>query len=120
MIRQLLKSKIHGAIVTESNVNYKGSITIDEKLMVEADIVEWEKVLIANLNNGSRVETYAISGKWGSGVICTNGAAALHAKTGDKILIMSFCGLNEKEVKGHRPRMIMVDSQNRPLALAAV
>ncbi len=120
MIRQLLKSKIHGATVTESNINYMGSIIIDEKLMAEADLVEWEKVLIANLTNGSRLETYVIPGKWGSGAICTNGGAALHAKTGDKILIMSFCGLNEKEVKGHRPRVIVVDHQNRPLALTTV
>jgi len=120
MIRELLKSKIHGATITEANVNYMGSLTIDEKLMAEADIVEWEKVLIANLNNGYRLETYVIPGKPDSGVICANGGAALHMKVGDKVLIMSFCSLNEKEVKQHRPRVIVVDGQNRPLALATV
>ena len=120
MNRQLLKSKIHGATITEANVNYMGSITIDEKLMAEADIIEWEKVLIANLNNGARVETYVILGKPGSGVVCANGGAALHMKVGDKVLIMSFCSLNEKEVKQHRPRVVMVDAHNRPLALATV
>ncbi|OGW76567.1 MAG: aspartate 1-decarboxylase [Omnitrophica bacterium RIFCSPHIGHO2_02_FULL_49_9] len=113
MIRQLLKSKIHRATVTEANVDYEGSITIDEKLMDAAKLVEWEKVLIANLSNGSRVESYAIAGAWGSGVICANGGAAIHNKVGDTILIMSFCGVEEKEIKRHRPRVVKVDRQNR-------
>ncbi|MBI4358855.1 MAG: aspartate 1-decarboxylase [Candidatus Omnitrophica bacterium] len=113
MIRQMLKSKIHRATITESNVNYEGSITIDEKLMVEANILDHEKVLIANLNNGSRVESYAITGKWGSGVVCANGGAALHNQVGDKVLIMSFCALTDREVKKHRPRIVKVDEKNR-------
>jgi len=115
MIRQLLKSKIHGAVITEANVHYKGSITIDGELMAKANMVEWEKVLIANLNNGSRVESYVIPGKWGSGVIGANGGVALHAKVGDKVLIMSFCGLDEREIKRHRPQILTVDGQNRPI-----
>ena len=113
MIRQMLKSKIHRATVTESNVNYEGSITIDEKLMAEANILDNEKVLIANLTNGSRVESYAIIGKWGSGVVCANGGAALHNRVGDKVLIMSFCALDDREAKQHRPKIVKVDEKNR-------
>lgn len=116
MIRQMLKSKIHRATVTESNVNYEGSITIDEKLMAEANILDNEKVLIANLVNGSRVESYAIAGKWGSGVICANGGAALHNRVGDKVLIMSFCALPDREAKRHRPKIVKVDEKNRIIA----
>src|SRR3989338_60568 len=115
MIRQMLKSKIHRATVTDANVDYEGSITIDEKLMEEADILDHEKVLIANVTNGSRVESYAITGKWGSGVICANVGAALHNRVGDKVLIMSFCALTEREVKRHRPKIVKVDDKNRPI-----
>ena len=114
MIRQMLKSKIHRATITESNVDYMGSITLDEQLMDAANIVEYEKVLVANLSNGSRVETYVIPGKWGSGVVCTNGGAALHNRVGDKVLIMSFCALEDREVKKHRARIVFVDDKNRP------
>lgn len=115
MIRQMLKSKIHRATITDANVDYEGSITIDEKLMVEANILDHEKVLIANLNNGSRVESYAIMGKWGSGIVCANGGAALHNKAGDKVLIMSFCALTDREAKRFKPKIIFVDSENRPV-----
>jgi len=111
----MLKSKIHRATVTDANVDYEGSVTIDESLMVAADIIEYEKVLLANITNGSRLETYAITGKWGSGVICANGAAALHNKVGDKVLIMSFCSLPEKDAKRLRPKVVLVDKQNKPL-----
>lgn len=113
MIRQMLKSKIHRATVTDANVDYEGSITIDEQLMDAANILEHEKVLIANITRGSRIESYAISGKWGSGVICANGGAALHNKVGDLVLIMSFCALNDKEAKRHNPKVIKVDEKNR-------
>ena len=116
MIRQMLKSKIHGATITESNVQYEGSITIDEKLMASAGILDNEKVLIANLNNGSRVESYAISGKWGSGIVCANGGAALHNRVGDKVLVMSFCALSDREAKRHRPKIVKVDDRNRPIS----
>lgn len=115
MIRQMLKSKIHRATVTDANVDYEGSVTIDEQLMDEANLIEYEKVLLANITNGSRLETYVITGKRGSGIICANGAAALHNKVGDKILIMSFCSLPERDAKRHRPRLINVDAQNRPV-----
>ena len=116
MILEMLKSKIHRATVTEANVDYEGSITIDEQLMDAVGIIEYEKVLIANITNGSRLETYAIRGKWGSGVICANGGAALHNKVGDKVLIMSFCSLPEKDAKKHRLKVINVDDQNRILS----
>lgn len=116
MLRQLLKSKIHRATVTEANVNYEGSVTVDEILMEAADIVENEKVLIANITTGARLESYAIRGKRGSGVICANGGAALHCKVGDIVLIMSFCALDEREVQNHRPKVIKVDGRNRPIA----
>lgn len=115
MIRQMLKSKIHRATVTDANVDYPGSVTIDEQLMVEANIIEFEKVLLANVTNGARLETYAITGKWGSGVICANGAAAFHNKIGDKILIMSFCGLSDREAKRHKPKIVYVDVNNRQI-----
>ncbi len=116
MLRQLLKSKIHRATVTEANVNYEGSITVDEVLLEAADIIENEKVLIANITTGARLESYAIKGKRGSGVICANGGAALHCKVSDIVLIMSFCALNEREVQNHRPKVIKVDGRNRPIA----
>ena len=116
MIRQMLKSKIHRATITEANVHYEGSITIDEQLMAEADILDHEKVLIANLTNGSRVESYAIVGKWGSGIVCANGGAALHNRVGDIVLIMSFGALNDREAKRHRPKVIKVDGQNHMIS----
>ena len=115
MIRQMLKFKIHHATVTDAHVDYEGSITIDEKLMDEANILENEKVLVANLSNGSRVETYAIAGKWGSGLVCANGGTALHNKVGDKVLIMSFCALDDRKAKKHRPQIVRVDGKNRPI-----
>lgn len=113
MFREILKSKIHGATVTESSVDYFGSITIDETLMKAANLVEYEKVLIGNLTNGNRVETYVIRGKKDSDVIGMNGAAAHLCKVGDKVLIMSFALLDEKELKKHKPKIILLDNRNR-------
>ena len=119
MFRQMLKSKIHRVTVTDANVNYEGSVAIDVDLMDAADILMNEKVLIANLNNGSRVESYAIPGDRGSGAICLNGGAAKHGAKGDLLIIMSFCALDENEVKTHSPKVIRVDSKNRILEHAA-
>ena len=91
MLRVMCKSKIHAATVTEANLNYTGSITIDRKLMDEVDIFPYERVQIVNLNNGSRVETYTLAGKPGSGTICMNGAAARWAHKGDIVIIISYC-----------------------------
>ncbi|MBI3253079.1 MAG: aspartate 1-decarboxylase [Candidatus Omnitrophica bacterium] len=113
MIRVLMKSKIHGATVTEANLRYTGSITIDKNLLRASDIRPFERVQIVNLHNGSRVETYVLEGQAGSGTICMNGAAARWAEVGDKVIIISYALLTEKEVKRHTPRVIFVDEKNR-------
>ena len=114
MIRQLLKSKIHRATITEANVDYVGSITIDADLMERADIVPYEKVLVADIDNGARLETYAIEGRRGSGDVCMNGAAALLMNEGDKVIVMSFADYDEDEVQQHRPRVVFVDERTQP------
>ena len=113
MLRTILKSKIHRAKVTEANLYYEGSITIDELLMKAADIAEYEKVEVFNLNNGHRLETYAIQGKPGSGVICLNGPAARGACVGDEIVIVCYIQADLEEIKGLRPKVIKVDAGNR-------
>jgi len=113
MNRTVLKSKIHRAHVTEANLYYEGSITIDKKLMQEADILEYEKVEVFNLNNGHRLETYAIGGKAGSGVICLNGPAARGACVGDEVIIVSYALLEGKEAGKLKPRIIKVNARNR-------
>lgn len=113
MQRQALGGKIHGAIVTECRLDYHGSLTIDENLMDAANILPGEKVLIANMSNGARLESYAMVGPRGSGVICLNGAAAWHGKVGDKIIIMTFLVLDEKEVRSYQPKVVHVDSSNK-------
>ena len=117
MYRQILKAKIHRVTVTDACVDYEGSISIDEELLRAADIVPWEKVLIANLNNGSRIESYAISGEAGSGIICMNGGAAKYAQRGDLVIIMSFAVMTDEEIERHQPKIIYVDKQNRILSL---
>lgn len=113
MLRTILKSKIHRARVTEADLYYEGSITIDEKLMKAADIIEGEKVEVLNLNNGHRLETYAIVGKAGSGVVCLNGPAARGCCIGDEIIILSYSLVDDKEAKNIKPKIIKVDEQNR-------
>jgi aspartate 1-decarboxylase len=115
MFRELCKSKIQSATVTETNLYYQGSITIDSTLMEAADIVEYEKVQILNLNNGQRIETYVIEGENGSGVICLNGAAARHAHPGDKVIIISYCLIEEGKVRNWKPKIVVVDDLNKPL-----
>lgn len=115
MYREMLKSKIHRATITGADVDYEGSIMIDEDLMKQVDLLHGEKVLIANLNNGARVETYVIKGKAGSGVIAVNGSAALLNKVGEKVIIMNFCMLDEREVVKHTPKIVVVDVKNRPV-----
>ena len=108
----MLKSKIHRAIVTEAKLNYVGSITIDEKLMEASNIMEYEKVQVVDVDNGNRLETYVISGKPGSGVICLNGAAARFVQPGDKVIIMAYCDMTPEEAKSHKPTVIFVDENN--------
>ena len=119
MQRQILGGKIHRATVTEANVDYHGSITIDAKLLAAADIIPGEKVLIANLTNGARLESYAVSGAPDSGEICLNGGAAKHGKPGDIVIIMSFLVLSDEEAKKYKPKVIFVDSKNRIMEKAA-
>ncbi len=113
MRRQMLHGKIHRATVTDAHVDYQGSITIDSDLLKAADILPGEKVLVTNLANGARIETYTLVGKAGGGEICLNGGAALHGKKGDLVIIMTFAVLDEKELETHKPRVIHVDAKNR-------
>ena len=113
MIRVLMKSKIHGATVTEANLRYTGSITIDKNLLKKSDICPFERVQIVNLHNGSRVETYVLEGPAGSGTICMNGAAARWAEVGDKVIIISYSLLTEREMRKHRPKVVFVDERNK-------
>jgi len=106
----MLKSKIHRAHVTETNINYEGSITIDKKLMEEADILPSEQVQVLNLNNGARFDTYTIEGK--KGEICLNGAAARLAINGDIVIILSYCQVNDDEARNLIPRLVYVDDNN--------
>lgn len=109
----MLKSKIHRATVTEARVDYVGSITIDEDLLDEAGILEYEKVQVVDVNNGSRFETYTIKGERGSGIICLNGAAALCSSVGNKVIIMSYADMTPEEAKANKPTVIFVGDENQ-------
>ncbi|MCK5268442.1 MAG: aspartate 1-decarboxylase [Spirochaetes bacterium] len=113
MMRQMLNSKIHRATVTGSDLNYVGSITIDEALMEAVDVVENQKVQIVNINNGSRFETYVIKGERDSGTICINGAAARLVHKGDLVIIIAYILVDQKELDGFSPKVVNVDEQNR-------
>lgn len=110
MTIEVLKSKIHRVTVTEANLNYVGSITIDEALMEAANIIEGEKVQIVNVNNGERIETYVIKGERGKGQICLNGAAARKAAVGDVVIIISYASMDFEEAKGFRPWIVFPDT----------
>ena len=111
-MRIMLKSKIHRARVTDVNIDYEGSITIDKKLMEEADILPYEQVQVLNINNGARFSTYAIETGEESGEICINGAAARLATKGDTVIILSYCHVNEGELYSYKPKLVYVDSRN--------
>ncbi len=113
MQRQILSGKIHGATVTDARVEYEGSVKIDSKLLDAAGILEGEKVLIANLTNASRLESYAVSAAAGSGEICLMGGAAKYGKKGDRVIIMTFAVLTEEEIKRHKPKVVRVDARNQ-------
>ncbi|MBQ4898432.1 aspartate 1-decarboxylase [Paenibacillus sp. Marseille-P2973] len=119
MYRTMMKSKIHRATVTEANLNYIGSITIDESLMESADLLENEKVQIVNNNNGARLETYVIPGPRGSGVICLNGAAARLVQPGDQVIIISYAQMSPEELRSHMPTVVFVDENNFPVETAS-
>lgn len=113
MFRIVYKSKIHNATVTDANLNYTGSITIDSELLKLSDIFPGEKVQIVNLNNGTRVETYVMEGAPKSGTICMNGAAARWAQPGDRVIIISYCLVESKEASTFTPRVIFLDEKNK-------
>ena len=109
----MLCGKIHRATVTQAELNYVGSITVDEGLLDAAGIREYQKVQIVDIDNGSRFETYTISGERGSGIICLNGAAARCVSVGDKVIIMAYCSCDYEEAKDHKPRVVFVDEGNK-------
>jgi aspartate 1-decarboxylase len=113
MLRTMLKSKIHRATVTEANLYYEGSITVDADLIRAADIREYEKVEVLNLNNGLRIETYVIKGKAGSGVVCLNGPAARGSCPGDQVIIVSYVLLEDKQASAIKPKIIKVNARNQ-------
>jgi len=109
----LLKAKIHRAVVKQADLDYVGSITIDSELLLESGILEYEKVEIADIDNGNRFETYAIAGEAGSGIICLNGAAARCVNEGDKIIIMAYAQMTPEEADTHKPTVLFVDQDNK-------
>jgi aspartate 1-decarboxylase len=115
MLIEVLKSKIHQVTVTEANLNYVGSVSIDENLMDAANIIEYEKVQVLNLNKGERLETYVIKGERGSGQVCLNGPAARQCVVGDVILILSFATIDSEDAKSFRPTIIFPDTNTNKL-----
>lgn len=115
MFRTLMKSKIHRAVVTEANLKYVGSITIDEELLEAADILPNEKVQVVNNNNGARLETYVIPGERGSRTICLNGAAARLVQVGDEVIIISYGIFTDEAARAYRPKVVFVDTDNNPI-----
>lgn len=112
MRRIILKSKIHNAVVTQTELTYSGSLTIDELIMEKSDIIENERVQVVNLNNGARFETYAIKGEKGTEMICLNGPAAILGSPGDTIHILSYATMSEDELRGFKPKIIVLNDKN--------
>ncbi len=115
MMRIMAKGKLHRATITDANLLYEGSLTVDPQLMELADLLPHERVQVVNINNGFRGETYVIPGRSGSGVICANGALARHAEIGDKVIIISYGWMEDAEARSLVPRFILLDEQNRPI-----
>jgi len=113
MLREMCKAKIHSATVTEADLNYTGSITIDKSLLEELDILHYERVQVLNINNGARMETYVIEGEPGSGIICLNGAAARWAVPGDKIIIIAYCLIDDAQARSWKPKIVLLDEKNK-------
>lgn len=113
MFLNMLKGKIHRATVVQAEIDYVGSITIDEELMEAAGILEYERVQVVDVNNGNRLETYVIAGERGSGMICLNGAAAKLVEVGDKVIIMCYAQMTAEEFKDNPPKVVFVDDNNR-------
>jgi aspartate 1-decarboxylase len=119
MLRTMLKSKIHRATVTDADLHYVGSVTVDQELLDAADLLEGEQVTIVDITNGARLTTYAIPGERGSGVIGINGAAAHLVEPGDLVILMSYAALDDAEARSHSPRIVHVDAANRPVAVGS-
>ena len=117
MMRIMMKSKIHRATVTQADLHYVGSVTLDAKLMEAADLLEGEQVAIVDITNGARLETYVIEGQRGSGVIGINGAAAHLVQPGDLVIIISYAGMEDAQARSFRPRVVHVDDKNRIVKL---
>lgn len=120
MLRVMCKGKIHRARVTEANVDYVGSLTIDADLLERSDILPFEQVHVVNVTNGQRLVTYAIEGERGSGVMCLNGAAAHRGNVGDVIIVIAYGHCDEAEARQLQPRVVFVDAENRPLSPAQI
>lgn len=114
MMRKMLKSKIHGARVTQTELYYEGSITLDRNLMDAADLLAGEMVLVVNVNNGARLETFVIEAPRGSGTVCLNGPAARLAEVGDVVHVLSYCYVDDAQARSMAPRMVHVDADNKP------
>ena len=114
MQRFMMKSKLHGATVTQCDLGYMGSLTVDRNLMEMADLIPHEKVQVVNLNNGARFETYVIEGEPGTGIIGANGGAARLCLEGDTVLVISYCNLEDEDAKRHAPKVILLDEENQP------
>lgn len=119
MLFKILKSKIHKAVVTDAQIHYSGSITIDSQLMKEAGLIPYEKVMVVSLDSGERLETYAIEGKHGSGEVIINGAAARKIIKGDTVIIMSFAQVDSDEAKNFKPSIIILDKFNKIISHSA-
>lgn len=113
MLRQLLKTKIHRATITESELDYEGSITIDQALIEAAGMHPYEQVMISNLNNGERFVTYVLEGPRGSGIVCLNGPTARKGEVGDQVIIFCYAHYDEAEMKAYQPRIVKVDKKNQ-------
>ncbi len=119
MFIEMLKGKIHRAMVTEADLNYIGSLTLDEDLMDAAGLREYEKIGVLDITNGNRIETYIIRGEKGSGQVCINGAAAHLISKGDLVIIVAYCQLNETDAQIHKPKIVHVNSENQVTFLAS-
>jgi len=117
MMLEMFKSKLHPLTVTQADLYYEGSITIDEELLEMAGIYTYEKVQVVNINNGSRLETYTIPGKRGSREVCMNGPAARLTSVGDRIIVIAYARMNEEEAREHRPRVVLMDGENNPVTV---
>ena len=115
MRRRMMKSKIHRATVTDANLHYVGSITVDRDLMDQADLLEYEQVAVVDIDNGNRLETYVIEGERGSGSICLNGAAARLVSPGDRVIIISYADYAREDLEGSQPTVVHVDRSNQPI-----